>query len=57
MWKNTREKRLIILEYFDAYICDHYQPKKKNVVKNNDGNICIEIFQNYWSFLSDIFRH
>ena len=56
MWKNTREKRLIILEYFDAYICDHYQPKKKNV-KNNDGNICIEIFQNYWSFLSDIFRH
>ena len=26
--ENIRQKRLTILEYFDAYICHHYQPKK-----------------------------
>ena len=25
--ENIRQKRLTILEYFDAYICHHYQPK------------------------------
>ena len=25
--ENIRQKRLAILEYFDAYICHHYQPK------------------------------
>ena len=25
--KNIRQKRLTILEYFDAYICHHYQAK------------------------------
>ena len=25
--ENIRHKRLTILEYFDAYICHHYQPK------------------------------
>ena len=27
--KNIRQKKLAILEHFDAYICHHYQPKKK----------------------------
>ena len=26
--ENIRQKRLTILEYFDAYICHHYQPRK-----------------------------
>ena len=26
--ENIRQKRLRILEYFDAYICHHYQPNK-----------------------------
>ena len=25
--ENIRQKRLTILEYFDAYICHHYQAK------------------------------
>ena len=25
--ENIRQKRLTILEYFDAYICHHCQPK------------------------------
>ena len=29
MSENIREKRLIILEYLDAYICHHYQPTSK----------------------------
>ena len=28
MSENIRQKRLTILEYFDAYICHHYQPEK-----------------------------
>ena len=28
MSENIRQKRLAILEYFDAYIFHHYQPKK-----------------------------
>ena len=24
--ENMRQKRLTILEYFDTYICHHYQP-------------------------------
>ena len=27
MSENIRQKRLKILEYFDAFICHHYQPK------------------------------
>ena len=27
--ENIRQKRLTILEYFDAYICHHYQPEKR----------------------------
>ena len=27
MLENIGQKRLAILEYFDAYICHHYQPK------------------------------
>ena len=30
MSENIRQKRLTILEYFDAHICHHYQPKKNN---------------------------
>ena len=26
--ENIRQKRLTILEYFDAYICHHYQLRK-----------------------------
>ena len=44
--EKIRQKRLTILEYFDAYICHHYMMT----------NICIEIFQNCQSFLSHIFR-
>ena len=27
MSENITQKRLKILEYFDAYICHHYQPR------------------------------
>ena len=26
--ENVRQKRLTIMEYFDAYICHHYRPKR-----------------------------
>ena len=31
MSENVRQKRLTILEYFDAYICHHYQPTNDSV--------------------------
>ena len=30
MSENIRQKRLKILEYFDAYICHHFQPNDDN---------------------------
>ena len=50
--ENIRQKRLTILEYFDAYICHHYQP---NVLGQERGlqDQCISIwalvFYNYIS--------
>ena len=32
MSENIRQKRLTILEYFDGYICHHYQTK---IIKKN----------------------
>ena len=57
MSENIRQKRLTILEYFSAYIYHHYQPKTYVFRLIMMTNICIEIFQNCLSFLSDIFRH
>ena len=30
MWENIRQKKLVILEYFDQYIC-HYQPNYSRI--------------------------
>ena len=43
--ENIRQKRLTILEYFDAYICHHYMMT----------NMCIEIFQNCYNLFCLIF--
>ena len=43
MSENIIQKRLTILEYLDAYICHHYEPKIRLIMMTN---ICIEIFQN-----------
>ena len=51
MSENNIQKRLTILEYFgDAYIYYHYQHKNKRLIMMT--NICIEIFQDCYSFLS-----
>ena len=47
--ENIRQKRLTILEYFDAYICHHYQ-HHYHFRLITMANICIEIFQNCESF-------
>ena len=50
MLENIRQKRLTILEYFDAYICHHYQVTKLIMMANFRlimmAHICIAIFQN-----------
>ena len=43
MSENIIQKRLTILEYLDAYICHHYQPKITLIMMTN---ICTEIFHN-----------
>ena len=43
--ENIRQKRLTILEYFDAYICHHYTMT----------NMCIEIFHNCYNLCCLIF--
>ena len=39
MSENIRQKRLTILEYFDEYICHHYQAKNDNDDKYMHRNI------------------
>ena len=39
MSENITQKRLEILEYFDAYISDNYQPKVDNDDKHMHRNI------------------
>ena len=53
---NIRQKRLKILEYFDAYICHHCQPKSLFEVDNDDKYMHRNIPE-FLVFLSDIFRN
>ena len=39
MLENVRQKWRTVLEYFDAYICHHYQPKVENDDKYMQRNI------------------
>ena len=43
MSENIKQKRLTILEYFDAYIYHHYHHDFRLIMMIN---ICIQIFQN-----------
>ena len=49
---NIRQKRLVILEYFDAYICHHYQLSN---ILNTKSQICFKNFQFFSDFLGNLY--
>ena len=50
--ENIRQKRLMILEYFDAYICHHYQPNKM-LLFTLSLILCVTIVRKKW-FLNSV---